>query len=245
MRVEILGAQIDGLTMEETLQKIESFIQEGTPHQAITLNAEILYRAVHQPALMEIINQADLVTPDGAGILWAARKLGRPVPERVTGIDLLQEIARKGASAGWKLFLYGGKPGVARQAAANLQKQYPALEIAGTAHGYLTEEEMPSLIEEIREARPQILLVALGAPKQEFWIKENLRKTGVPVAIGVGGSFDVIAGHVKRAPVWAQKAHLEWFYRLVKEPWRYKRMMSLPKFMGLVWRESRKKSSGE
>lgn len=241
MRVEILGAQIHGLTMEETLNKIETFIQEGTSHQIITLNAEILYRANHQPALLEIINQADLVTPDGTGIVWAARKLGQPVPERVTGIDLLQEIARKAASTGWKLFLYGGKPGVAQQAAVNLQKQYPALEIAGTAHGYLTEKEMPSLLKKIRETRPHILLVALGAPKQEYWIKKHLRETGVPVAIGVGGSFDVIAGHVKRAPLWVQKAHLEWLYRLLKEPWRYKRMLSLPRFMGLIWQESRKK----
>jgi len=114
-------------------------------------------------------------------------------------------------------------------------------QVLPTEEPYLTEKEMPSLLKKIRETRPHILLVALGAPKQEYWIKKHLRETGVPVAIGVGGSFDVIAGHVKRAPLWVQKAHLEWLYRLLKEPWRYKRMLSLPRFMGLIWQESRKK----
>ena len=240
MSTTILGARIHGVTMDEALNRIAEFIQSGSPHQVITLNAEILYRATKEPALLELINRADLVTPDGAGIVWAARKLGRPVPERVTGIDLLQAVACKAPEAGWRLFLYGGEPGVAELAAANLRKKHPGLMIVGTAHGFIPPEEQEQLREQISRSRPHLLLVALGAPRQEFWIRDNLPSLGVPVAIGVGGSFDVIAGLARRAPGWIQKAQLEWLYRLVKEPWRYKRMLALPRFMSLVLRESRR-----
>lgn len=229
--------------MDEAINRIQEFIQAGSLHQVITLNAEILYRATQDPALMSVIRQADLVTPDGAGILWAARKLGKPLPERVTGIDLMQAIAREAPKYGWRLFLYGGAPGVADQAARNLINAHPGINIVGTAHGYIPPEEQEALKERIRKSNPDILLVALGAPRQEFWIRDNLPSLGVPVAIGVGGSFDVISGNVKRAPLWMQKAHLEWLYRLIKEPWRYKRMMALPKFMALVIKESRRQSN--
>lgn len=240
MSTTILGARIHGVTMDEALNRIAAFIEAGSPHQVITLNAEILYRATKEPELMALINRADLVTPDGAGIVWAAGKLGRPVPERVTGIDLLQAVAQKAPEAGWKIFLYGGEPGIAEQAAVNLQKKHPGLMIAGTAHGFIPPEAQEELREQIRIAQPHILLVALGAPRQEFWIRDNLSSLGVPVAIGVGGSFDVIAGKARRAPLWVQKAQLEWLYRLIKEPWRYKRMLALPRFMALVLRESRR-----
>ena len=240
MSTTILGAAIHGVTMEEAVNRIKEFIAAGSPHQVITLNAEILYRATREPALMELIRRADLVTPDGAGILWAARKLGKPLPERVTGIDLMLAIAKEAPAHGWRLFLYGGAPGGAEKAAHNLRQAHPGIDIAGTAHGYLSPEEQEELKEQIRQARPHILLVALGAPKQEYWIRDNLPALGVPVAIGVGGSFDVISGNVKRAPVWMQKAHLEWLYRLIKEPRRYKRMLALPKFMAVVLKESRR-----
>ena len=240
MSTTILGAAIHGVTMEEAVNRIKEFIAAGSPHQVITLNAEILYRATREPALMELIRRADLVTPDGAGILWAARKLGKPLPERVTGIDLMLAIAKEAPAHGWRLFLYGGAPGVAEKAAANLRQAHPGINIAGTAHGYIPPEKQEELKEQIRQARPHILLVALGAPKQEYWIRDNLPALGVPVAIGVGGSFDVISGNVKRAPVWMQKAHLEWLYRLLKEPRRYKRMLALPKFMAVVLKESRR-----
>lgn len=231
MSTKILGARIHQVTMIEALNRIENFIQEGSPHQVITLNAEILYRATQEVALMNIINQADLVTPDGAGILWAAKTLGQPMAERVTGIDLLQNIAQYAPEASWRLFLYGGAPGVAAKAADCLTAKHPGIQIVGTNHGYIPPEEQGLLLEDIKKAKPHILLVALGAPRQEYWIKENLNFLGVPVAIGVGGSLDVIAGNAKRAPHWMQKAQLEWLYRLAKEPWRFKRMLALPKFM--------------
>lgn len=239
MSSKILGARIHRVTMAETLNHIENFIKNNSPHQVITLNAEILYRATQDPQLMQIINQAALVTPDGAGILWAGRKLGQPLPERVTGIDLVQALAPRAAQKGWRLYLYGGEPGTAETAATRLREQHPALEIVGVSHGFIPPEEQEALRDTIKKAQPHIILVALGAPRQEFWIAENLPSLAVPVAIGVGGSLDVIAGQVKRAPQWVQKAQLEWLYRLVKEPWRYKRMLALPAFMTMVRRAAR------
>lgn len=234
MSTKILGAGIHQVTMDEALKQIENFILEGSPHHIITLNAEILYKATHEAELMQIINQAHLVTPDGAGILWAAKQLGQPMAERVTGIDLLQNIAREAPKASWRLYLHGGAPGVAAKAADNLRAKHPGIQIVGISHGFIPQEKQQALLEDIKKAKPHILLVALGAPKQEYWIKENLKSLGVPVAIGVGGSFDVIAGNVKRAPQWMQKIQLEWLYRFIKEPWRFKRMLALPKFMVAV-----------
>lgn len=230
MKVDILGCGVDMVDMAGALEKVETFINAGTPHHIITLNAEIIYRAQNEPKLKKVINSAHLVTPDGAGVVWASRRLGKPLRERVTGIDLTTELAGKASQKGWKLFLYGAAPGVADEAALNLKKKYPGLRIAGTSHGYRKPEEMPDLIAEIKKAKPHILLVALGAPRQEYWIREHLQEIGVPVCMGVGGSFDVLAGRVERAPVWAQKAGLEWAYRLVKQPSRFKRMLALPKF---------------
>lgn len=234
MKAVILGAKVDAVDMEGAVDRIRRFIREGTSHHVITLNAEIIYRAQQEPELMQVINQADLVTPDGAGVVWAARYLGTPVPERVTGIDLMLELARAASAEGWRLYLYGAAPGVAEKAAQNLQKKHKNLQIVGTSHGFLTSNDMGFLVQDIKAKRPDILLVALGAPGQEYWIREHLDQLGVPVCMGVGGSFDVVAGKIKRAPRWVQRVHAEWLYRLVKEPRRFKRMLALPKFMWLV-----------
>ena len=233
-KVEILGCNVDKIDMDETLQKIGDFIQSGNPHHIITLNAEIIYKAQSDPKLKTIINEADLVTPDGSGVVWASKYLNSPMPERVTGIDLTQNLAELASKKGWTLYLYGGAPSVAEVAAQNLQIKHPELKIAGTCHGYITEAEEQNLLKDITEKRPDILLVALGAPKQEFWIKKHQKTLQTSVCIGVGGSLDVIAGRVKRAPVFFQRAGLEWLYRLIKEPHRIGRMMALPKFAILV-----------
>ncbi len=181
-----------------------------------------------------MINSADLVTPDGSGIVWAARYLGEPVPERVTGIDLMREICKQAHYNGWKIFLLGGAPGVAAEAAEQLQIEYPNIKIVGTHHGYFPEDEERNVMELIKSAGPDIIFVALGAPRQEFWIKSHQENLPVKVAVGVGGSFDVVSGRVKRAPQWMQRLRLEWLARLIKEPWRAKRMLALPKFVLLV-----------
>ncbi|MDS1029693.1 WecB/TagA/CpsF family glycosyltransferase [Bacillota bacterium LX-D] len=245
MRVEILGTKIDKVTMDEALEKISSFIAEGTPRQVVTLNAEIIYRAQSEEKLKFLINNADLVTPDGAGVVWAARKLGTPLPERVTGIDLLQEIVEKASIYNWKLYFFGAAPTVAETAAKKLQQKYQNLnknlKIVGTSHGFISSNEMPALLAEINEVKPDVLFVALGAPRQEYWIQKYMAQLKVPVCIGVGGSLDVIAGKVKRAPKIFQKLKLEWLYRLIKEPWRYKRMLALPKFMLKILQETKRK----
>jgi len=243
MKANILGCQVDKITMDEAVKKVASYIKNKENRHIITLNAEILYRALSDEKLKTVINQADLVTPDGAGIVWASRKLGDPVPERVTGIDLMEALVKEASQQGWKLYLYGAAPGVAELAAANLQKKYKNLNIVGTKDGYISSDLMPDLVADIQAKKPDILFVALGAPKQEFWINMYKDIIRVPVSIGVGGSFDVLAGQVKRAPKLFQDLHAEWLYRLIKEPRRYKRMMALPKFVLKIMQEKRKKRS--
>ena len=239
MKTNILGCSIDKVTMDQAIEIVESYINTGKHHHIITLNAEILYNAQSDEKLKAIIQQADLVTADGAGIVWASNHLGDPVPQRVTGIDLMEALVKVAAEKGWKLYFFGAAPGVAELAAENLQKKHKNLKIVGTKDGYRSSKQMPELLADIKEKKPDILFVALGAPRQEFWIKEHKELLQVPVAIGVGGSFDVLAGKVKRAPKIFQQLHAEWLYRLLKEPWRYKRMMALPKFILKIMQEKR------
>nr|WP_207754823.1 WecB/TagA/CpsF family glycosyltransferase [Desulforadius tongensis] len=222
--------------MDETVEKAAEFIRSGRPHRVITLNPEYLYRAQARRELLDLVNSADLVTADGTGIVWACKIAGRPVKERVTGIDLMLHLCARGGYEGWRVFLLGAAPGVAEEAAERLKQQNPGLVIAGTHHGYFTDAESGRIVEMIRRAGPHILFVALGAPRQEQWIARYQPRIGVPVAIGVGGSFDVISGRKKRAPRWMQRLKIEWLYRLIKEPSRFKRQLVLPKFALLVLR---------
>lgn len=229
--------------MAEALEAVQNFISSRFPHQVITANAEMVYSAWREPALREVINRAALVTPDGVGVVWAARFLGFPLRERVAGVDLVTRLAAVGAREGWRFFFYGAAPGIAEAAAARLCTLYPGLQVVGTAHGYLSELEEKELLQKITSLRPEVLLVALGAPKQEFWIACHLSLLGVPVCLGVGGSFDVLAGRVKRAPAWMQKTGLEWLYRVGQEPRRLKRIRILPLFVGKVIFTKRKRPS--
>lgn len=238
MHIKLLGAPIDALNMKETVSKIEGFLQkDGKPHFIITLNPEYLYRAQDNKELMQLIHEADLVTPDGTGIVWAAKTAGTPVPERVTGIDLMLNLIPKAAKEGWRVYLLGAAPGVAEEAAENLKKQHPALIIAGTQDGYFKPYEEDNIIKEIAAAKPHLLFVALGMPRQEQWIHKYKDQLGASVTMGVGGSFDVIAGRVERVSPWLQKLNLEWLGRLIKEPQRWKRQLVLPKFAWLVMKE--------
>lgn len=240
-RANVLGCRVDLVDMAQSLRVVSEFIMKGQPRQVITLNAEIIYAARRHAELRQVIEGAGLVTPDGAGVVWAARFLGYPVRERVTGIDLAGALAAEAAVQGWRVFLLGARPGVAAQAADNLVAQYPGLRVVGTQHGYFQEEEMERLLAEIKDSRPDLLLVGLGAPYQEFWIHRYQRELEVPVAVGVGGSLDVLAGRVRRAPGWLIRLNLEWLYRLVLEPRRWRRQLVLPCF---VWQVIRQKLGG-
>ncbi len=238
-KADILGCQVDLVTAPEAISRVKDIIERGQPAHIITLNAEIVYQAQTDRFLQTIINSADLVTPDGIGIVWAGRTLGFNIQERVTGIDMFYRLCAQAPRQGWKVYLLGAAPGVAEAAASQLAASYPGLQICGTHHGYFGEEDMPVIIQAIREPQPQILFVALGAPKQEMWIKKYKEQLGVPVCIGVGGSLDVIAGHKKRAPGWMIKFNLEWLYRLLAEPSRLQRQLVLPKFVGLILKSKR------
>ena len=234
-RLQILGVGVDRLTADEALQRIGTFIAEGrekgTSHQVVTANAEIIYRASQNDDMKAIINQAHMVTADGSGVVWASKQLGEPLAERVTGIDLVNSICSASAQRGWKLYILGSAPGVADTAAQNICAKYPGCNIVGTHHGYFDAAEEQNILAELRELKPDILFVALGAPKQEYWIAEHLAQLGIPVGMGIGGSMDVLSGNVKRAPEWMQKLSLEWLYRFLIQPTRFKRMLALPKFM--------------
>lgn len=233
-KADILGAYVDIVNTEQALQSIKELSRNGQPNHIITLNAEIVYQAQEDPDLLRIINEADLVTPDGIGIVWAGRKLGNPFQERVTGIDLLYHLCSEAVKEGWRIYLLGAAPGVAEAAGRQLCNSYPGLQICGFHDGYFSEQDIPGMLDGIREVRPDLLFVALGAPKQEFWIRRYMQQLNVPVSIGVGGSFDVVAGIKERAPQWVITANLEWLYRLLKEPSRFQRQLALPKFAWLV-----------
>jgi len=240
--VKILGARVDQVDMVQALCQIQEYIElfhkDGRSHHVITLNAEIIYQAQSNEELLKIINSADLVTPDGSGVLWAAQKLGQPLKERVTGIDLMTHICRQAYHNKWRIYLLGGEPGVAAEAVEGMKDAFPSIDIAGSWHGYFGEQEEEAILADINTKQPDVLFVALGAPKQEFWIQKHSDYLKAGVMIGVGGSFDVMAGNVRRAPLLFQRMRLEWLWRLLTDPRRIKRMMALPKFMLLVQKSS-------
>ena len=238
-RLNILGVGIDCIDSEEALTQIENFIADGNPHQVVTANAEIIYQANRNEKMRNVINQAQMVTADGSGVVWASKQLGRPLRQRVTGIDLVNSICEQSARKGWKLYILGSAPGVAATAAVNIRQKFPGCNIVGTHHGYFNAKEEKQIVAELLQLQPDVLFVALGAPKQEYWIAEHMAQLQIPVSMGIGGSMDVWSGNVKRAPRWMQKMSLEWLYRLLIQPTRFKRVLALPKFMLAVKKQAK------
>ena len=230
-KIDILGVKVDSVTMAQAVAQVEGYMDEKKNVLIATANAEMIMRATHDEELKNILNDAALVVPDGAGTVWAAHHLGYEMPERVAGFDLAQELMRIAPSKKQKVFFFGSAPGVAEKAKAKAEELYPGIEIVGTRDGYFKPEDEPAIIEEIKAAQPDLLLAALGVPKQEKWLNAHLKELGVPVAIGVGGTLDVMAGVMKRAPYWMQKAKLEWLFRGLLQPKRAGRLMALPKFV--------------
>jgi len=227
----ILGLKIHAVDTEGALSAIEEFIRSGAPHVVVTADSSGVVLAQSDAELREIVNSADLVTPDSVGILWAARRFGDPLPERVSGVDMVEHLCGRAAEAGYRVFLLGASPGVAEEAAFALQKRHPGLEIAGTHHGYFKPEESDAVARKVRDSKPHILFVAMGQPLQEKWIARYKDEIGVPVSMGVGGTFDVLSGRRKRAPKWMQRCGLEWIYRLVCNPRKIGKCSTLPVFV--------------
>lgn len=230
-KIDILGVKVDSVTMVQAVAQVESYMDEKKNVLIATANAEMIMRATHDTELKDILNDAALVVPDGAGTVWAAHHLGFEMPERVAGYDLAQELMRIAPSKKQKVFFFGSAPGVAEKAKAKAEELYPGIEVVGTRDGYFKPEDEAAIIAEIKAAQPDLLLVALGVPKQEKWLHAHLQELNVPVSIGVGGTLDVMAGVMKRAPYWMQKAKLEWLFRGLLQPKRAGRLMALPKFV--------------
>lgn len=230
-RVNIMGVDVDAVTMAEAVDVVRRAMDTRAGVMVATANAEMLMRATHDEELRRILNASALVVPDGAGTVWAARHLGHAMPERVAGYDLAQELLRCAPAEGRRVYFFGSAPGVAEKAKAKAEQLYPGIEIVGVRNGFFSPADNAAIIAEIRAARPDLLLVALGVPKQEKWIAAHLAELDVPVAIGVGGTLDVMAGVMKRAPYWMQRAKLEWLFRGLMQPKRAGRLLALPKFV--------------
>lgn len=232
--VKILDVRVDRVTMQDTLNFVSSSISNGSYHQIVTVNPEFVMKARKNILFRNILNEAELSLPDGIGIVLASKLLGKQIPERVTGVDTVERISALARDNGWRIFFLGAADGVAEQAADILRSKYPGIQIVGTYAGSPRIEEEEGICSRIIDTKPHILFVAYGAPSQDIWIARNLNKIKVPVAIGIGGTFDFIAGISSRAPVWIQRLGVEWLYRLFREPWRWKRMLALPHFATLV-----------
>ena len=232
--LRFLGVRLDNLTRTEALARLTAFAASGTPHHVVTVNPEFVVQAQDCPEFARVLNDADLALADGAGLALAARLLGSRLAARIPGADLVDALAAMAAVANHSMFLLGAAPGVAADAAAALQQRHRGLIIAGAFAGSPAAGEANAIVTMVAAAKPHFLFVAYGSPQQDLWIRRNLDRLGVPVCMGVGGAFDYLSGRVPRAPRWMRSAGLEWAYRLAREPWRWRRMVRLPRFLVLV-----------
>lgn len=219
-RITLFGCNMDNVSMEETLDIVGGFIASGRPHQHVVVNVDKLVKASRDEELRRIINVCALVNVDGMPVVWASRLLGKPLKERVAGIDLFEALMRRAAQQGWRVFLLGARRDVVREVAAIYTRRYPGLVLAGVRDGYWQGGQEADVVREVRDSRADLLFVAMSSPKKEQFLGKYQAEMKIPFAMGVGGSFDVATGRVKRAPGWMQRAGLEWFYRFLQEPRR-------------------------
>jgi len=242
LSLEVLGCRVDELDTATATDRILQFAQSGAGAQVVTLGTEMIVYAQRDSDFKRVINQSALSLCDTIGLLVVARLRGSPLRTRVTGVELIDDLCQRAAVAELSIFLLGGAPGVARAAADALRTRYPALQIAGEHHGYFDNAESASVTQQIAASGAKLLFAGLGFPRQEFWLSQHLAQTGCGAGVGVGGSFDVISGKVERAPgVW-QRLGLEWLYRLLSEPHRWRRQLALPKFVWLVLTDTLRRS---
>jgi len=234
-RIEILGVPLDCVTMESALNLVDTMIKGSTPQAIVAVNPEKVIKAQQDRFLLDQLKSSGLLIPDGIGVVLAARLLGLGRMERVPGSELMPAICARAAMNGYRIFLFGANPDVNERTAKALCDRFPGINIVGRQHGYLKDDEMPRLIDQINASGAEILFIALGSPKQERWIHAYLPQLKIKVCQGVGGTFDVICGKVRRAPLVFRKIHLEWLYRLMTQPSRILRQSALPQFTWKVF----------
>lgn len=238
MRIDVMGVGFDSLTMDEAVARARDLMAERRAAYVVTPNPEIVMLCRDDPAAMQAVQGADLVLPDGIGVIYGAKILGTPLRAKLPGIDFASALMAQMGQEGKSVFLLGAKPGVADAAAEKMRARFPGLVIAGTNDGYFQDDD--PVVEKINAAQPDLLLVCLGAPKQELFMAKYGEATGCHLLMGLGGSMDIFAGVAQRAPEFYCKHNLEWFYRLIKNPSRFGRMMKLPLFLVHVSGEKRK-----
>jgi len=219
-RARILGCEIDRLDMEATVRRCAEIVEAGGPAQHVAVNVSKIVALHDDERMRAIVEGCELVSVDGQPVVWASRLLGDPLPERVAGIDLMFRLLELAEERGYSVYVLGARQEVLDTAIAKLAERYPRLALAGSHHGYFTDEESDRICELVRAAQPDILFVAMTSPRKEYWLADHALALGVPFSMGVGGSIDVVAGLTKRAPRWMQRAGLEWFYRFAQEPLR-------------------------
>ncbi|HEY1656531.1 MAG TPA: WecB/TagA/CpsF family glycosyltransferase [Candidatus Tumulicola sp.] len=234
MPIEILGCRLDPIDADEATRQILEFARNGSGAQVVTLGTEMVVAAQRDEQFRRTVNAAALSLCDTVGLLTVARRRGATLRERVTGVDLVERLCAAAAEEALPVYLLGGVPGVAADAAAVLEVRFPGLPIAGAHDGFFSVDRTPEIVAAIRASGAKLLFVGLGSPRQEFWLADHLRATGCGAGIGVGGSFDVLGGHVERAPRAFRRLGLEWLYRLGQEPHRWRRQLALPRFVWLL-----------
>ena len=232
MKIDVMGLKFDSMTMDEALSRAEALLRGDKAAYVVTPNAEIAYEALHDGQLREMLNGADLMLPDGAGVVLASKLLRTPVKQKVAGVDFADQLLGVLERNGQSLYLLGGKPGIGELAAQKMLEAHPQLRIAGIADGYF-QDEAP-VIAKINASGADALFVCLGAPKQERFMVQHQQELHVHLMAGLGGSLDAFAGTVQRAPAWMIRLNLEWLYRLIREPKRFRRMLRLPKYLWAV-----------
>ncbi len=242
MKKEILGVKFDDLNKQQVLEKVENFLYGAKKHYLVTPNPEFLVAAQRDEEFKQILNEADVAIPDGIGVIIASVLLGRGIKNRITGTDLVSQLTKLASEKNYSIFLLGGKDGAAKRTESKLIQKYPNILIVGNFEGEADKTGDSETTKAITQANKSgelidFLFVAFGQVKQEKWIKRNLGRIPVKVAVGVGGAFDYLSGRKPRAPIWVQKAGLEWLFRLLVEPWRFKRQLALPFFVYLVLKE--------
>ena len=219
-RYPILNTYVNAISMDETIAEVERIIKAGKPTQHVVINALKVNLMNEDPELQKIVNACPLINADGASIVWAAKKLGVPLTERVAGIDLFENLVKLAAEKGYKIYLFGAKEEVVTKVKDIFEKKYPTLQIVGYRNGYFTESDEPEMVKNMAESGADMMFVAFSSPKKEFWVNKYLNDLNIPFVMGVGGSFDVVAGVTDRAPKWMQDHGMEWFYRFIQEPRR-------------------------